>query len=258
MRLRQLFCLFLLACLINACSAVASHKTEAYPTYDPFLPLQGDAVTTDSGTTDTSTLTRTRGPTPTRAPLSVTIPAHNPAQPLETPTPDLTHILPTPRQDASSYTVQAGDTLGSIAQNYGVNVDTLKQANSIVDENLLAVGQTLKVPPPAVGLQGSAFKIIPDSELVYGPASVQFDIEGFIQKQVGYISTYTEVVNQETLTGAQVIARIAQDYSVNPRLLLAVLEYRSQWVTNSHPPQGTLDYPLGFVEPKSRWVVSSA
>lgn len=30
--------------------------------------------------------------------------------------------------------------------------------------------------------------------------------------------------------------RVALNYSVNPRLLLAVLEYRSQWVTNPSPP----------------------
>ena len=32
---------------------------------------------------------------------------------------------------------------------------------------------------------------------------------------------------------------------MNPRLLLAVLEYRSGWVTQSDPAEATLDYPIG-------------
>ena len=40
--------------------------------------------------------------------------------------------------------------------------------------------------------------------------------------------------------------RVAQNYSVNPRLLLALLEYRSGWVTNATPQN--VDYPLGFFD----------
>jgi hypothetical protein len=37
--------------------------------------------------------------------------------------------------------------------------------------------------------------------------------------------------------------RVAESYSVNPRLLVALVEYRSGWVTNSVPQN--VDYPLG-------------
>jgi hypothetical protein len=39
---------------------------------------------------------------------------------------------------------------------------------------------------------------------------------------------------------------VAQSYSVNPRLLLALLEYRSGWVKNTTPEN--VDYPLGFYD----------
>jgi murein DD-endopeptidase MepM/ murein hydrolase activator NlpD len=45
-----------------------------------------------------------------------------------------------------------------------------------------------------------------------------------------------------------VIERIAREYSVNPRLLIAVLEYQSGWVTLSNPPQNRLVYPMGRME----------
>lgn len=44
------------------------------------------------------------------------------------------------------HTVQAGDTLGAIAQVYGVSVEELIAANDLVNPDALAVGQTLIVP----------------------------------------------------------------------------------------------------------------
>jgi len=38
--------------------------------------------------------------------------------------------------------------------------------------------------------------------------------------------------------------QVAQDYSINPRLLLALIDYRSKWVTSTDPTD--LDYPLGL------------
>ena len=44
------------------------------------------------------------------------------------------------------YTVQEGDTLTGIAQQFGVSVDALKAANNISNENLLRVGDQLTIP----------------------------------------------------------------------------------------------------------------
>jgi len=242
---RRTLYFLLLSLLLTSCSSNPNNLPSSYPTYDPFVPLQGTGAAIDQNSTSLPSPTRTQGPTPTRAPLSVTIPPRNPDAPLVTPTPDVPKSLPTPRLEANQYTVAAGDTLGSIAQNYGVSVDALKQANGLTDENLLTIGQTLNVPPPEPSASGSSFKIVPDSELVYGPASAQFDVDTFIKNEGGYLASYTEQVNDETLTGSQVITLVAQDYSVNPRLLIALLEYRSGWVKNANPT--TLDYPLGLV-----------
>lgn len=45
-----------------------------------------------------------------------------------------------------TYTVRAGDTLSSIAHQYGVTVDAICQANEIVNPNLISLGQTLIIP----------------------------------------------------------------------------------------------------------------
>lgn len=247
-RLRSAGTVLLLSLCIAACAPGGSGGS-AYPTYDPFVHAVGTAPTTDPNLTSQPTTTRTPGPTPTRAPLSVTVPAHDPNAPLTTPTPDHPRILPTARLNADQYAVQPGDTLDSIAQNYGISPQTLIQANNLSNPDTLSVGQTLNIPVPLPGLGGGSFKIIPDSELVYGPASALFDVEAFVQNQGGYLAAYTQDVNGQTFTGAQVITQVAEDYSVNPRLLLALLEYRSKWVTRPIPDPVTLDYPLNFVEP---------
>lgn len=50
------------------------------------------------------------------------------------------------QDDASAYTVAAGDTLGVIAARFGVTVDALASANSIDDPNRIRVGQILLIP----------------------------------------------------------------------------------------------------------------
>ena len=54
---------------------------------------------------------------------------------------------PTRRAQPLSYTVKAGDTLSSIALNFGITTASLMQANGITNPNLLAVGQTIVIPP---------------------------------------------------------------------------------------------------------------
>jgi hypothetical protein len=48
------------------------------------------------------------------------------------------------------------------------------------------------------------------------------------------------------LTGAEIIERVCIESSVNPRLMLALLEYRSGWVRGQPFPGIDRKYPLGF------------
>lgn len=53
----------------------------------------------------------------------------------------------TPAQpENQSYTVQRGDTLSSIAERYGVSVETICEANGITNPNQIEVGQVLTIP----------------------------------------------------------------------------------------------------------------
>ncbi len=167
---------------------------------------------------------------------------------IASPTPDAPIELPPIRTEAESYTVRAGDTLGKIADRYRITAPMILTANTITDPDLLEVGQVLVIPAPVLGTQGSGFKIVPDSELVFGPYAQAFDVSDLTSRYDSYLNRYTEEVEGAELSGPEIVKLVAQDYSVNPRLLLAVLEYQSGWVTKANPGEQTLDYPLGNQE----------
>jgi LysM repeat protein len=185
-------------------------------------------------------------------PLGGLLPKHTPGGPVLTPTPDAPHSLPAVRTQAEQYTVRPGDTLGQIAVRYGVSIEQIVQENKLANANLLEVGQALTIPVPKLQEQGPDFKIIPDSELVNGPYSLLFDTETFIKEQGGFIASYYEEIDDQSYSGAQIVQQIARDYSVNPRLLLAVLEHQSGWVTKPNPNKPEKDYPMGWADPQRK------
>lgn len=147
------------------------------------------------------------------------------------------------------YYTQAGDTLPVIAIRFGVDINDINSPNGAVPATGLITPNTLLIIPHMLVNTTSAVKIIPDSELVYSPSAVDFDTEGFVNQAGGYLSTYKEWLGSTQWTsGAAIVQRIATENSINPRLLLALIEYESGWVYGqpSNPKQE--DYPLGKVE----------
>jgi len=163
--------------------------------------------------------------------------------PFDTPTPDPTRVV----DDAGTelYIVQDGDTFSGIAAEFGTTPDEIAQTNGLTTLSMIHPGDPLNVPLK-IDRVGPSAKLIPDSELVYSPGTIDFDIADFVDHTDGYLKTYTEKVDGETLTGAQVVQRAAEQFSVNPRLLLALLEYRSGWLTNKTPNADEQAYPLGY------------
>ncbi|MBN1680582.1 MAG: LysM peptidoglycan-binding domain-containing protein [Anaerolineae bacterium] len=175
-------------------------------------------------------------------------PTHTPDQPTHTPiapTPNPTRPIP---QSSNMYVVQAGDTLGGIAALYGADVNEVMALNGMTDPNTLEVGMVLEMPGGDVVFSPNN-KLIPDSELVMGPTASGFSIAGFVKFQQGFLKAYSEVIDNETWSGVEIIDFVASNYSVNPRLLLAILEYRSGWITEPYPSETAIQYPMGiFVE----------
>ena len=147
------------------------------------------------------------------------------------------------------YYTQAGDTLPVIAIRFGVDIAEISSPSSSLTTTGLLNPNTLLIIPHKFVNTTSPSKIIPDSELVYSPSAIDFDVEAYIKDAGGYLNTYREWLGTTQWTsGAEIIQRIALENSINPRILLAILEYQSGWVYGqpSNPMQE--DYPMGKVD----------
>ncbi len=147
------------------------------------------------------------------------------------------------------YYTQSGDTLPVIATRFGVEVDDITSSNETLPATGLLSPDTLLLIPHMLVNTTSPVKVIPDSALVFSPSAVDFDVEAYVNEAGGYLSRYKEWLGStEWTTGAEIVERIATENSIDPRLLLALIEYQSGWVFGqpSNPKQE--DYPLGKVD----------
>ncbi|MBN1317050.1 MAG: LysM peptidoglycan-binding domain-containing protein [Anaerolineales bacterium] len=182
---------------------------------------------------------------PTIIPPSKT-PELTPTRPDVSPTPDPTRISQ-PESKVITHQVSYGESLGYIATLYSTTIDEILAANNVTDINTIQVGTNLTIPVNQLPT-GPADKLIPDSELVYGPGFSHFDVATFAGRYGGYLVNFTEEVNGEIRYGPDIVQLVAQQYSVGPRLLLTLLEFESGWVTTPNPYEDTLYYPMGKVE----------
>ncbi len=159
--------------------------------------------------------------------------------------------IPTPAGPPFTYhTIEEGESLSYISWLYDVSVEELVAMNKLEGPSaIIQVGQPLRVPlhPDAVA---PAQRLLPDSEVVYGPGYIGFDIKEFVDSQGGYLVGYTESVDGQVLTGAEIVQRVAEQFSVGPRLMLALLEYYGGWVTHPYPTADEIDRPLGPHNPR--------
>ena len=162
---------------------------------------------------------------------------------LFTPTPIPTQET-TPKPPVLYYT-QAGDTLSSISARFGVAPAEIKSSWQVPPDSVLTPNRLLIIPDrlPEFG-PGDA--ILPDSEVVYSPSAVDFDIHNYVAEAGGYLSTYREWLANGWNSGADVIQRVAIENSINPRILLALIEYQSNWVTGQPQNLSQTDYPMGY------------
>lgn len=186
------------------------------------------------------------GPTKAAA-VTATLPVEGIPSVAPSPQPPQNTPTPTPRfsRPVDSYVVAEGDSLFWIAQNHGCTVDDLIALNDLEDPGSLQVGQWLWFPVE-VERVGPDTKLMPDSEMVYGPSYVDFDLDAFVEEHPGYLKGYREKVNGKEMSGAQIIRLVAERFSVGLRPMLALLEYRSGWLSNPTPAQQALDYPMGL------------
>lgn len=144
------------------------------------------------------------------------------------------------------YIAQNGDTLPALAKRFNTTVDEISQANPIIptDATTMPVGLPMKIPIYYRPLWGTEFQSIPDHAFINGPAQIGFNTSAFLASTDGWLKDYRTYAGGKRRTGAEMVDYIATNYSVSPRLLLALLEYQSGALTQPEPPEER--YMLGF------------
>lgn len=198
---------------------------------EPFVPVSGQP-------TKVATPFRTNQPSPTPRPAKqTTVPL------TQTPIPG---DSPTPAPPILYYT-QAGDTLNALALRFGVAPEEISSPDGVVTTGLLNPGQLLLIPNRLTDVSNNEH-ILPDSEIVFSPSAIDFNVESFITGTGGYLETYKEWRSNGRDDAANTIFRVAIENSINPRLLLAILEYQGHWVYKTPANLAETDYPLGHVD----------
>lgn len=147
------------------------------------------------------------------------------------------------------YIAQPGDTLPSLAAHFNSTEAEIRAANPIIpqDATTMPPGFPMKMPIYYRPLWSSAYQIIPDSLYVNGPAQEDFDTKAFVNQHPGWLKNHREPQVDGMKSGAEVVELVAQNFSISPRLLLALLEYQSGAL--SDPSRPASSYFLNYRSP---------
>ena len=147
------------------------------------------------------------------------------------------------------YEVHSGDTLSNLANRFNTTIEEILNENPVIPEDAttLPPGLPMQIPIYYEPLWGSQFQILPNCAFVNGPAQIDFDINGFLQSRPGWFKNYEQFAAEEQRTGAEIISYISTSFSISPKLLLSILEYQLNALSDPIPPDDLQDgYPLGY------------
>ena len=186
------------------------------------------------------------GPTPTSEVLGVTLPPPTPTRLVAavlTPTPRPT-FTPAPTPTPIVYVVKSGDTLLSIAIEYGTTVAALQQANGIINPQSLQAGQELVIPLGPGGVEAA-------KQLLPTPTPLPAKVQGlaFYESSVGSLRCLGQVANPNTRALENVQVRITLKDASGQTLV----EGRPFTALDVIPPGGQSPFELLFASPPERY-----
>lgn len=127
------------------------------------------------------------------------------------------------------YCTQSGDRLDAIACRFRVNASQIQGAEGLESNFILPVNTPLGLPIPTFSTPFSQ-PALPDNAIIYGPDSASSDIVTYAQNANGYLAQYKQYLYDGWYSGPEIIALVAVETSTNPRLLLSLVEYQSNWL----------------------------
>jgi hypothetical protein len=188
---------------------------------------------------------------PTAESPAPTVPVIDPTLPPSptTPAPTITPQIEVVDTAPILYYAQAADTLPTVAVRFGVQPEEITSPEPIPESAFISPGQLLIIPRRLLNTTSSQ-QLMPDSEVVYSPSAIDFNPSEFADQAGSYLSSYREWHRSTGMkSGAEIVQRVAIENSINPRLLLALLEFHSGWVYGRPQTPDEQTYPMKFIDP---------
>lgn len=186
-------------------------------------------------------------PQPPRTVYITPFPVIATEEPAQQPTPLATRPVYEPGT-LVDYNARTGDNLPALALRFNTTVPEILENNPDLNEGVttLTPGMKMQIPIYYEALWGNPFQIIPDSLFINGPAQIGFDTKAFVDAQPGWLKNYSSLAGGEVRRGGDLVEYVALEYSISPRLLLAVAEYQVGALTVETLTDELKAYPLGF------------
>jgi len=220
----------LLAALAVACGPIGTPVPEATPTLlPPVVNITPQSPVSALDTTESTPI---------------------PMQASDTPTPSSKPTVePYHPQVLSTHYAHSGDTLRALARRFKVDGDLMRRTNlDLPEDDFLSMGTSVTIPDVDLSDTPKPFLIIPDSELVYGHGQLDLDLRATVESHDQGWLAHIMAGNDDLIPGWNVVQDAATAYSVNPRLLLALIEYQSGLVTKDTNSEAIAKYPLNVQE----------
>ncbi|KUK46684.1 MAG: hypothetical protein XD73_0426 [Anaerolinea thermophila] len=186
--------------------------------------------------------------------ITVLVGCSNQTVVVSTPTQSVT-LTPLPSPTATidpvpdgyiEYLTQSGDTLPVVAAHFGVEQDVIQFADGVVEDVLLPPETRLYIPN-VLNIITPDTLLIPDSDVVFSPSASDLDVLAFVEEKGGKLAEYSELMTRGTTPGAEILLQMAVEHSINPRILLTLLEFTGGWVNGAPQTENAALYPYGFI-----------
>ncbi len=246
--MQRIFAIFITgAMIISACGASPSlwgvsntptpFASQAAPQVDPFA-IQDDPIIFPTSTIPPFIETQAAAsPTPTSTPEKTSLQIE----------PTLT--VPASLNDSAPflYYAQSGDMLSAVAKRFNVSETEIISDADLTKTTLIAPGTLLVIPNKITEATTPNIQLLPDTEFVFSATAIDFDTQAYVLEQGGYLSTFRDYLGSSGwLEGYSAIDRLAIENSINPRLLLGILEYEARWVRGQPIDLLHTEFPMGF------------
>ena len=210
----------------------------ATPFFDPFvfqdIPIIFPTSTTPPQIETEAAYTPTATTTPNGIPPKVEL---------------TTETTPLPSFDTAPflYYAQSGDMLSAVANRFGVEESEIISDADLTKTTLIDPGALLVIPNHITEEMTPNIQIMPDAEVIFSFTASDFDVSEYVQQSGGYLAKFKDYLGSTGwIDGDKAIERLAVENSINPRLLLGLLEFESRWVRGQPIDTLHVDYPMGF------------